>query len=134
MPAWSSRSLTRTGTADVGPQDDAGVGRLAQERAAQRLDARLRGQTEMVAAFDRTIFAQPDTDAARRHLRGVGTSLERSLRKDSALLADAEDDVTDHATLPRHHWRKICRTNPLERVDTETERRTDIITLFPTTT
>lgn len=66
--------------------------------------------------------------------RGVGTPLKRSLRKDSALLDDVENDVTDQATLPRHHWRKICRPNPLERVDTETERRTDIITLFPTTT
>jgi putative transposase len=90
-----------------------------------------RGQAEMVAAFVRTIFAQPDADAARHQLREVATRLERSLPKAAAVLADAEDDVTAYAVLPRHHWRKIWSTNPLERVNKEIKRRTNVVGVFP---
>jgi hypothetical protein len=85
----------------------------------------------MVAAFVRTIFAQPDTDAAYRQLREVATRLERSLPKAAAALADAEDDVTTYAAFPRHHWRKIWSTNPLERVNKAIKRRTNIVGVFP---
>ncbi len=90
-----------------------------------------RGQAEMVAAFVRTIFAQPDADAARRQLREVATRLERSLPKAAGVLADAEDDVTAYAIFPRHHWRKIWSTNPLERVNKEIKRRTNVVGVFP---
>ena len=90
-----------------------------------------RGQAEMVAAFVRTIFAQPDADAARRQLREVATRLERSLPKAAGVLADAEDDVTAYAVFPRHHWRKIWSTNPLERVNKEIKRRTNVVGVFP---
>lgn len=59
-----------------------------------------RGQAEMVAAFIRTNFAQPNADAARRQHREVATRLERSLPKAAAVLADAEDDVTAYAAPP----------------------------------
>ena len=85
----------------------------------------------MAAAFDRTIFAQPDTDAACRRFREVAIRLARSLRKAGALLADVEDDVIPHTTLPRHHWRKIWSTNPLERVNKEIKRRTNVVGIFP---
>jgi putative transposase len=90
-----------------------------------------RGQAEMVAAFVRTIFAQPDADTARHQLREVATRLERSLPKAAAVLADAEDDVTAYAVFPRHHWRKIWSTNPLERVNKEIKRRTNVVGVFP---
>jgi putative transposase len=90
-----------------------------------------RGQAEMVAAFVRTIFAQPDADTARRQLREVAARLERSLPKAAAVLADAEDDVTAYAIFPRHHWRKIWSTNPLERVNKEIKRRTNVVGVFP---
>jgi putative transposase len=90
-----------------------------------------RGQAEMVAAFVRTIFAQPCADAARHQLREVATRLERSLPKAAAVLADAEDDVTAYAVFPRHHWRKIWSTNPLGRVNKEIKRRTNVVGVFP---
>ena len=90
-----------------------------------------RGQAGMVAAFVRTIFAQPDADTARRQLREVATRLERSLPKAAGVLADAEDDVTAYAVFPRHHWRKIWSTNPRERVNKEIKRRTNVVGVFP---
>ena len=47
------------------------------------------------------------------------------------MLADAEDDVTAYAVFPRHHWRKIWSTNPLDRVNKETKRRTNVVGVFP---
>ena len=84
-----------------------------------------RAQAEMVAAFVRTIFAQPDAEAARRQLREVATRLERSLPKATAVLADAED-----AVFPHHHWRKIWSTNPLEQMNKEIKRRTNVVSLI----
>ena len=57
----------------------------------------------MGAAFVRTIFAQPDADAARRQLREAATRLERSLPKAAAVLADAEDQMTAYAVFRGHY-------------------------------
>jgi transposase-like protein len=90
-----------------------------------------RGQAEMVAAIVRTIFAQPNAEQARRQFREVATRLERSLPKAVVVLADAEDDVTAHAVFPRHHWRKIWSTNPIERINKEVKRGTNVVGVFP---
>jgi putative transposase len=58
-------------------------------------------------------------------------SLERNFGKAAALLAEAEYDVTAYAVFPRAHWRKTWSTNPLERVNKETERRTNVVGVFP---
>jgi len=73
----------------------------------------------------------PDADVARRQLREVATRRERSLPKAAAVLADTEDDVTADAAFPRHHWRKVWSTNPLERVGKEIRRRTNFVGVFP---
>jgi putative transposase len=93
-----------------------------------------RGQAEMVAAFVHTIFAQPNAEQARHQLHEVATRLERSLPKAAAVPADAEDDVTAYATFPRRHWRKIWSTNPIERVNKEIRRRTNVVGVFRSTT
>ena len=85
----------------------------------------------MVAAFVRTIVAQPDADAARCQLREVATRLERFLPKAAVVLADAEDHVTAYAVFPRHHWCKIWSTNPLERINKEIKPRTNAVGMFP---
>jgi transposase-like protein len=74
---------------------------------------------------------EPNAEQARRQLREVATRLERSLPKAAVVLADAEDDVTAYAIFPRHHWRTIWSTNPLERVNKEIKRRTNVVGVFP---
>jgi len=93
-----------------------------------------KGQGEMVAALVRTIFAQTDADATRAQLRQVVETLERNFSKAAELLADAEHDVTAYAAFPRAHWRKIWSTNPLERVNKEIKRRTNVVGVFPNDT
>ena len=85
----------------------------------------------MVAALVRTIFAQTDTAATRTQLREVVGHLEGRFDKDAELLADAEHDVTAYAAFHRAHWRKIWSTNPLERVNKEIKRRTNVVGVFP---
>jgi putative transposase len=86
---------------------------------------------EMVAATVRTIFAQPDAAATRAHLHHVVSLLEGQFPKAAELLADAEPDVTAYAAFPRAHWRKIASTNPLERVNKEIKRRSNVVGIFP---
>jgi putative transposase len=86
---------------------------------------------EMVAATVRTIFAQPDADATRQQLRDVVALLEGQFPKAAKILDDAEADVTGYAAFPRAHWRKIASTNPLERINKEIKRRSNVVGIFP---
>jgi putative transposase len=47
------------------------------------------------------------------------------------MLTDAEPDLLAFAEFPRRHWRQIWSTNPLERVNKEIKRRTDVVGVFP---
>ena len=82
----------------------------------------------MVAAFVRTIFAQPDEAAARSQLRQVAERLATSFPKAAEILLAAEDDVLAYLACPREHWTKIWSTNPLERVNRELGTATVLIT------
>jgi putative transposase len=86
---------------------------------------------EMVAATVRTVFAQPDPDATRTHLRAVADTLAPRFAKVADLLLAAEADVTAYADFPRAHHRKIASTNPLERVHKEIKRRANVVGIFP---
>jgi putative transposase len=85
----------------------------------------------MVAAFTRTVFAQPDEASARSQLRQVCDRLEASFPKAAAILAEAETDVLAYLACPREHWTKVWSTNPLERLNREIARRTDVVGIFP---
>jgi transposase-like protein len=85
----------------------------------------------MVAAFTRTVFAQPDEASARAQLRAVCDRLETSFPKAAAILAEAEDDVLAYLPCPREHWTRVWSTNPLERLNREIARRTDVVGIFP---
>lgn len=85
----------------------------------------------MVAAFVRTIFAQPDEPSARAQLRAVVERLEPSFAKAAAILAAAEDDVLAYLACPHEHWTKIWSSNPIERVNRELARRHDVVGIFP---
>jgi transposase-like protein len=90
-----------------------------------------RHASAMVAAFVRTIFAQPDEAAARAQLGAVAERLATSFPKAAEILLAAEDDVLAYLACPREHWTKIWSTNPLERVNRELARRNDVVGIFP---
>ena len=86
---------------------------------------------DMVAATVRTIFAQPDAATTRSQLHDVVGLLAERFPKAAELLAAAEADVCAYASFPRAHWRKIASTNPLERVNKEIKRRSNVVGIFP---
>ena len=90
-----------------------------------------KGSAEMVAAAIRTIFAQPDAEHVRDQLDVIATMLGRQFPRVEAMLREAADDITAFADFPSAHWKKIWSTNPLERVNKEIKRRTDVVGVFP---
>ena len=90
-----------------------------------------KGSAEMVAAAVRTIFAQPDADHVREQLDTIAGMLGRQLPKVETMLRGAADDITAFADFPVPHWKKIWSTNPLERLNKEVKRRTDVVGVFP---
>ncbi len=76
----------------------------------------------------------PDAAAVRAQVETVAGSLEHSLPDLARLLRDARADLTAFASFPVAHWRKIWSTNPLERLNREVKRRTDVVGSSPTTT
>jgi transposase-like protein len=90
-----------------------------------------KASSEMVAAAIRTIFAQPDAAAVSEQLDSIAAKLGRQFPTVEAMLRDAETDICAFATFPTAHWRKIWSTNPLERVNKEIKRRTNVVGIFP---
>src|SRR5947208_13180182 len=85
----------------------------------------------VVSAFIRTAFAQDDADAARTQWRQVADQLRPKVRKLAALMDEAEADVLAFMTFPKDHRPKIHSINPLERLNGEIKRRTDVVGIFP---
>jgi len=85
----------------------------------------------VVAAFIATAFAQDDADAARAQWRQVADQLRPKLPKLAALLDDAETDVLAFMSFPKDHRPKIHSTNPIERLNGEIKRRTEVVGIFP---
>ena len=86
---------------------------------------------EMVASIIRTIFAQPDGKHVNTQFEEVARMLERSHPKVAVMLHGARHDLLAFAEFPLKHWRQIWSTNPLERVNKEIKRRTDVLGIFP---
>jgi putative transposase len=85
----------------------------------------------VVSAFIGTAFVQDDAEAARKQWRQVADQLRPKVPKLAALMDDAEPDVLAFMTFPKDHRAKIHSTNPLERLNGEIKRRTEVIGIFP---
>jgi len=91
-----------------------------------------KGAQQMVAATIRTVFVQPDPQSAREQWRRVADSFRGRFPKLAHLLDEAEADVLAYLGFPSAHWRQIWSNNPLERLNREVKRRTDVVGIFPT--
>ena len=90
-----------------------------------------KGSSEMVAAAIRTIFAQPDPDHVAEQFDVIAGMLGRQVPKVETMMRDAKEDLLAFAQFPQAHWRQLWSTNPLERVNKEIKRRTDVVGIFP---
>jgi putative transposase len=85
----------------------------------------------LVAAAIRTVFAQPDREAARQQLAEVVKAMCKRWPRAAEILERAEDDILAYMAFPRKHWTRIYSTNPLERLNKEVKRRTQVVGVFP---
>ncbi len=85
----------------------------------------------VVSAFVATAFAQDTPEAAKTQWRQVADQLRPKLSKLSTLMDEAEVDVLAYMAFPKEHRTKLHSTNPLERLNGEIKRRTDVVGIFP---
>ena len=90
-----------------------------------------KSQRRIVSAWIGTAFAQDDADAARKQWRDVADQLRPRVPKLAGLMDEAEADVLAFVAFPKDHRIKIHSTNPLERLNGEIKRRTDVVGIFP---
>jgi putative transposase len=90
-----------------------------------------KGSAEMVAAAIRTIFAQPDHQHVTEQLDTIAAMLGRQFPRVEAMLRDAAPELLAFTAFPVAHWKKVWSTNPLERLNKEIKRRTDVVWVFP---
>ncbi len=90
-----------------------------------------REQQPMLAALIRPIFNADSGEQARELVGEAISRLERPLPKVAAMLERAEDELLAFYAFPAEHWRKLRSTNPLERLNREIGRRTDVVGIFP---
>lgn len=88
-------------------------------------------QRTAVAAMLKTIFAQENKADAEAQWEVVADALREKQAKLGALMDASRDDVLAYMDFPREHWAQIASTNPLERVNREIKRRSDVIGIFP---
>ena len=90
-----------------------------------------RNGRRVVAAFIATAFAQNDAEAARLQWRKIADQLRPTLPKLATSMDDSETDVLAYMAFPAAHRTKLHSVNPLERLNGEIKRRTDVVGIFP---
>jgi putative transposase len=88
-------------------------------------------QRRIVSAWVGTAFAQDDAQAARKQWRDVADQLRPRVSKLATLMDSAEADVLAYMNFPPQHRAKLHSTNPLERLNGEIKRRSDVVGIFP---
>ncbi len=90
-----------------------------------------KGQRTMVAALLRTVFAQDSRAECHQQWRLVADQLREKYPKIATLMDGCEDEVLAHMAFPKAHRQQLHSTNPLERLNAEIKRRTDVVGIFP---
>ncbi len=90
-----------------------------------------KGQRQAVLAVINTIFVQDSPESARAQWRLVTDQLHEKFPKLAAMMDAAEHDVLAFTNFPRAHRLQIHSTNPLERLNAEVKRRTNVVGIFP---
>jgi putative transposase len=85
----------------------------------------------VVSAFIATAFAQETPEAARSQWRAVADQIRPKVPKLAAIMDEAEDDALAYMTFPKEHRAKLHSTNPIERLNGEIKRRTEVVGIFP---
>ena len=86
---------------------------------------------QVIAALIRTIFVQPDAATATTQLRAVVEQLRPYAPGVAERLEAMEADLLAYTGFPPAHWSKIWSNNPIERLNRELKRRTDVVGIFP---
>ena len=90
-----------------------------------------KGQHTVVAAAIRQAFLQPDRESASQTWRHVADQLRARWPKLGTLMDESETDVLAYMTFPAPHRTKLHSVNPLERLNKEVKRRSDVVGIFP---
>ncbi len=86
----------------------------------------------VVSAFIATAFAQDDAEGARSQWRKVADQLRPKTPKLAVLMDEAEADVLAYMAFPAAHRTKLHSTNPIECLNGEIKRRTEVVGIFST--
>jgi putative transposase len=85
----------------------------------------------MVATLVRSIFAQPSAAEVKAQHARVVEHLQGEFEAAAGLLDEAREEILAFTAFPQAHWRQIWSNNPLERLNKEIRRRTDVVGIFP---
>jgi len=90
-----------------------------------------KARRRIVSAWIGTAYAQEDAAAAHAQWRTVADQLRPKVPKLATLMDAAEEDVLAYMHFPAAHRAKLHSTNPIERLNGEIKRRTDVVGIFP---
>jgi transposase-like protein len=85
----------------------------------------------LVATLVRSIFAQPDADSVHEQQARIIDQLDGRFPEAAAMLAEAGPEILAFTAQPKEHWRQLWSNNPLEQLNREIRRRTDVVGIFP---